>query len=204
MIGIISCGAGNIGSISRIIKLLGYSCEVISSSNDINKCSKLILPGVGHFSEGMNNLRKLGFDRALNKSVLVDKVPILGICLGMQLFCLSSEEGCSDGLGFIDAQVKKFKFPDLNGLKVPHMSWSEVRGVGDNALFPHSIIDEQRFYFVHSYFVEPTDSNIITGIANYGGDFCAAFQKNNIFGVQFHPEKSHRFGKALIKRFMEM
>jgi glutamine amidotransferase len=127
----------------------------------------------------------------------------MGICLGMQLLCLESEEGECSGLGLINAVVKKFVFPAGRNLKVPHMGWNVVSSTRENALLPNGT-EVQRFYFVHSYKVVAANSEIVIGTANYGGDFCAAFQKDNIFGVQFHPEKSHRFGMALMKRFVEL
>ena len=127
----------------------------------------------------------------------------MGICLGMQLLCRNSEEGSAAGLGLIDASVRKLRSETDQSFKVPHMGWNIVRTARPNLILPEGL-EEQRFYFVHSYKVVPSDPAVTIGTANYGGEFCVAFQKKNIFGVQFHPEKSHRFGMALMKRFVEL
>lgn len=201
-VGIISAGLGNIASIQRMLQRSGADWTLVSSPGDLANCEALILPGVGHFDEGIRALRKAGLIDVLSKLAFSGNIPILGICLGMQLLCRSSEEGNEPGLGFVDADVKKFQFLAHEKLKVPHMGWNLVYPASANQLLPCNEV-EQRFYFVHSYHVVPDDQSIVIGIANYGGDFCAAFQRNNIFGVQFHPEKSHRFGMALLKRFVE-
>lgn len=201
-VGIINAGLGNLASIQRMLERVGSSGKYISSRNEVAGCDALILPGVGHFDEGMRALRKADLFETIKKLGCEGKVPILGICLGMQLLCRSSEEGSEPGLGLIDADVKKFRFSTDEKLKVPHMGWNVVRPESSNVLISQSE-KEQRFYFVHSYKVIPDDPNVVIGTTNYGGDFCAAFQKDNIFGVQFHPEKSHRFGMALMKSFVE-
>lgn len=203
MISILDYGCGNVSSISRMICLLGGDASYISTAGEIETASKIILPGVGHFDRGMVSLNRHGLKEALYQQVLVKGTPVLGICLGMQLLCRTSEEGTEKGLGFLDADVRKFSFSPPQTLKVPHMGWNEVRVVRDN---PVLLTDgqEQRFYFVHSFHVVPDDLSVIIGSAEYGYEFCAAFQRGNIFGVQFHPEKSHRFGMALMKRFIEL
>ena len=203
VVGIINAGLGNVASIERMLERVGASGIYISSCKELIECDALILPGVGHFDEGIRALRKAELFEAIKKLGCDNKVPILGICLGMQLLCRGSEEGSESGLGLIDADVKKFQFSIEEKLKVPHMGWNVVQTVSSNPLIPHAQ-EEQRFYFVHSYQVVPDDPSVVIGAANYGGEFCAAFQKENIFGVQFHPEKSHRFGMALMKRFVEL
>lgn len=202
-IGIINAGLGNIKSIQRMLEQVGASGVLVSSPKEVIGCEALILPGVGHFDEGIRSLRSKDLIEIIKERVIDDNVLILGICLGMQLLTRGSEEGSEQGLGLIDAVVKKFQFIGGDSLKVPHMGWNVVKPVKSNKLIPLVEYD-QRFYFVHSYRVVPDDSGIIIGMANYGNDFCAAFQSENVFGVQFHPEKSHRFGKDLIKRFIEL
>lgn len=202
-ISIIDTGLGNIRSVSRMIQRVGGSPYLCSSPEDIVPGSKIILPGVGHYDHGVASLLAHGFDYSFWEHTAEQGNHILGICLGMQLLCRSSEEGTAKGLGLVEAEVKKFRFTSAQNLKIPHMGWNTVRSEKSNPLI---IKDERerRFYFVHSYKVVPDSTEITTGIANYGGDFCAAFSYKNIFGVQFHPEKSHQFGIELFKRFIEL
>lgn len=202
-VGIVSAGFGNVSSIRRMLERAGVSSVCVSSPKEFINLDALILPGVGNFGEGMRALRSADLIETLKTLVYVDNIPILGICLGMQLLCRNSEEGSDPGLGLIEAEVKKFRFTADKKLKVPHMGWNDVRPVSHNPLIPLTD-EEQRFYFVHSYRVVPDDPSIVIGTTNYGGEFCAAFQKDNIFGVQFHPEKSHRFGMELMKRFVQV
>ena len=203
MISIVDYGAGNIASISRLISYLGSTSKSSSNPEEILSAKKIILPGVGHFDHGMNSIKSLGLDKVLHQKIIDEGIPVLGICLGMQLLCQYSEEGNEKGIGFINAKVKRFRFSQNQKFKVPHMGWNVVYATKDNPLIP-PVNEEQRFYFVHSYHVVLEDPEITIGTANYGYEFCAAFQKDNIFGVQFHPEKSHRFGMMLIKRFLEL
>lgn len=200
-IGIINVGLGNVASILRMLDRVGSSGYYISSPEDCLESDALILPGVGHFDEVMRALRNAKLAESIEDRVLRANIPVLGICLGMQLLCRGSEEGSETGLGFIDADVRRFRFPTKVELKVPHMGWNVVRTKAFNPLLSEAG-DEQRFYFVHSYRVVPDDDSSVIGTTNYGGEFCAAFQKGHIFGVQFHPEKSHRFGMELLKRFV--
>jgi glutamine amidotransferase len=203
MIGIINLGLGNLKSIINVIDAIGGESLLISNPDDLIKFDKLILPGVGYFAEGVQKLKDTGFWNLILKEVIDNDKMLLGICLGMQLLCQHSEEGNVNGLGLVDATVKKFNFSDNLSLKVPHMGWNKVRISRENQLLPMDE-EERRFYFVHSYKVVPNKPDISIGQSDYGGEFCAAFQQGNVFGVQFHPEKSHRFGKALIKRFVEL
>ena len=200
---IIDYGLGNLASIRNMIRKAGGKSEISADPAKVASAEKLILPGVGHFAAGMQNLHNSGILPVFNEAFLKKKTPILGICLGMQLMAKHSEEGDVDGLGWFDAEIIRFRQEQMGTLKVPHMGWNLVHTTRDNNLIPFSD-EEKRFYFVHSYIVVPDNPNIIIGSTHYGGEFCAAFQSNNIFGVQFHPEKSHRFGMKLIKRFIEL
>lgn len=202
LIGLINYGVGNLGSVQRMIEKVGGQSALISNAADLTLVKKIILPGVGHYSEGVRALRSSAFWEPLLAYADDEKNALLGICLGMQLLCKHSEEGDIKGLGLVDAMVKKINFADQPSLKVPHMGWNKLRTTRENPLLPIDE-DERRFYFVHSYKVVPNNPDISIGQCNYGGEFCAAFQQSNVFGVQFHPEKSHRFGMALMKRFVE-
>lgn len=203
-VGILEVGISNIASVYRMIEKVGGVAEYISTSDQIYNADKIIIPGVGHFDKGMKSLYKNGIVEALYQRITVDKIPVMGICLGMQLLCNESEEGKEKGLSLIDADVKKFRFDSDKKLKIPHMGWNIVHSVRDNDLIPYMTNDEYRYYFVHSYHVVPNDPNLTIGIANYGGEFCAAIQSDNIYGVQFHAEKSHRFGMELMKKFIDI
>jgi glutamine amidotransferase len=203
VIGVIDCGIGNHASVHRMIQRVGGSSVSLSGPALFSSVDKVILPGVGHFDAGMSELVRHGFYDGIMEHTMQRQRPLLGICLGMQLLCSSSEEGHRPGIGLVNAQVIKFKFEAESKLKVPHMGWNTLVAAKDNPLLPISD-EEQRFYFVHSYKVVPGDPQTTIALANHGGEFCAAFQKENIFGVQFHPEKSHRFGMDLMKRFVEL
>ena len=195
---------GNIGSIQNMIKYLGFESIITSDVKEIETADKLILPGVGHFKSAMDNINRLGIVDVLRFKVLEEKTPILGICLGMQLLCSYSDEGGVPGLSFIDAQVKKFNFLDNEELKIPHMGWSKVELIKINSrLFKNSTSNE-KFYFVHSYFVSCTNGSDVLTKTNYGLKFDSSFEKENIFGVQFHPEKSHSFGINLFDNFLKL
>ncbi|MDI1235299.1 MAG: imidazole glycerol phosphate synthase subunit HisH [bacterium] len=201
MITIVNYGLGNLGSIENMLKNLGLT-EVRVSSNheEILNSDKLILPGVGAFDAGMERIVDSGLIQALNTAVLIDRKPVLGICLGMQLMCNGSEEGKLNGLGWIDADAVKFNFDSFE-MKVPHMGWNYVN-VLDKGL-EMCLPTPSKFYFVHSYFVKckRKEDEIIT--CNYGHEFVAGFKKDNIMGVQFHPEKSHKYGLAILKYFTD-
>lgn len=203
LVGVLDVGLGNIGSVQRMIFKVGGRSVLISKPEELDNVKKIILPGVGHFDEGMRKLRESSLIDRLIVKIKHDKMPILGICLGMHLLCRGSEEGELPGLGLIDADVKKFQFDELSSLKIPHMGWNSVVKLKESRLFAE-VSEEQRYYFVHSYKVVVDDPSIVSVEANYGGKFCAAFQQDNIYGVQFHPEKSHRFGMELIRSYVEL
>ncbi len=198
---IVDYGVGNVNSVANMIRHVGGTCDISSDPERILDAHKLILPGVGAFDAGMGALEERGLMNVLSKAVLDRGIPVLGICLGMQLMTRSSQEGSLPGLGWIDGDVRKFSF-DNSKLKVPHMGWNTVNIPRDNPLIVPE--DRQRFYFVHSYYVSCDNESDVIAKCHYGHDFVAAFARGNVFGVQFHPEKSHRFGMALLRRFMEL
>lgn len=203
MIFIVNYGLGNLSSVLNMVTKVGGKASIVSDPDILNEANKLILPGVGAFDQGISNLHNSKWIDALNEAVLVRRVPILGICLGMQLMCKSSEEGNLPGLGWINADVKRFQFSKNSNLKIPHMGWNTVNIIKPNPLITLEE-DEQRFYFVHSYHVVCNNPQDVLATANHGYDITAAFSHDNIYGVQFHPEKSHRFGMALMKNFIEL
>lgn len=204
MIYIINYGLGNIGSIVNMLKRNQVDFCVAEKPQDLKESTKLILPGVGSFNDGMMLLKKNLWIDQLSELVLEKKIPILGICLGMQLMTKESEEGSEKGLGWINGEVKKFVFDDPK-IKIPHMGWNNVSSCNDTyGLFAGLSDNEMRFYHVHSYFVSLEDQSEQLAITNYHGIFTSAFQKENIFGVQFHPEKSHKFGKQLLLNFSKI
>jgi glutamine amidotransferase len=202
MIVIVDYKMGNLGSISNIIKKIGHSSIISSDIETIKKAKKIILPGVGSFDKAMENLKELNLIEILNEKALVEKVPFLGICLGMQLLTKHSEEGNVAGLGWIDAEVKKFELSDFPTLKIPHMGWNEVEISSQNPLCDE-LYENARFYFVHSFYVACYKKENILMRTQFGRPFDSAIHNNNIMGVQFHPEKSHKFGMKLFKNFIE-
>lgn len=198
MIVIVDYGMGNLGSIVNMFKKIGIKSCISNVPEIIEDASKLLLPGVGAFDRAMECIEVSGLRSVLDEQVLVKKKPILGICLGMQLLTRSSEEGKLPGLSWIPAKTKHF--PSLPGLRVPHMGWNQVFHNNWSKL-TFELPKDNRFYFVHSYFVQTESQEHSILKCHYGIDFDAAIQKDNIFGVQFHPEKSHRFGMQLLKNF---
>lgn len=198
MIVIVDIGMGNLGSIQNMFKRIKVEAKASSDPSEIDKASKLVLPGVGAFDNAMQSLHEHGLIDVLNKKVIKDRTPILGICLGMQLLGTESEEGRMMGLGWINAQTVRFQM-NSNGLKIPHMGWNTVEVKGDPGIFAG--IDEPRFYFVHSYhLVSNVGSDVLT-TTHYGYDFISSVHHENIWGTQFHPEKSHKFGMKLFSNF---
>jgi imidazole glycerol-phosphate synthase subunit HisH len=204
MLTIIDYGIGNLSSIKNMLKKVGLTdCVISKEVADIERADKLILPGVGHFDYGMRQLRAAPFFDALNQRVLHDKVPVLGICLGAQLLTKSSEEGEEQGLGWIDAQTVRFDSQKMpSALKVPHMGWSDVQFNPKSKLFD-GVEEVPRFYFVHTFHLvcnDPTDAAVQ---CNYGYEFTAGIERGNILGMQFHPEKSHRFGMKIVENYIK-
>ncbi len=198
MIAILDYGVGNLKSIYNMFRKVGMEVMITSNVDKVTRADKYLLSGVGSFDCGITQLKQAPFFEQLQKEVLVNKKPILGICLGMQLLTHSSEEGKEKGLGWIDAKTVHFDLVDKS-LAVPHMGWNEVNPVSEQNLFRN--LQENRFYFVHSYYVVCKKEENILATSNYGNDFTCSIGKENIYGVQFHPEKSHRFGMQLLKNF---
>ncbi len=196
---------GNLGSIRNMLHHIGKQSVISGNASEIRQADKLILSGVGAFDHGMQRIRDSGLLSVLTDRATADKVPILGICLGMQLFTRSSEEGSLAGLGWLSASTVRFR-PDPAGpvpLKIPHMGWNLVHVEKDSRLF-RGMNEPPRFYFVHSYHVVCEEKGDVVGTTQYGTDFVSAVEKENLFGVQFHPEKSHKFGMKLLENFAEI
>jgi glutamine amidotransferase len=185
-----------------MLSFLGIEAVISDDLNILKKADRLFLPGVGHFVHGMNQLDSLGISDIIKEHALTVQRPILGICLGMQLMTNFSEEDNVDSLGLIHAKTKKFQMQDKS-LKIPHMGWNEVSWKIESLIL-NSLSEKPRYYFVHSYFVECNKKDDVLGTTHYGQDFVSAFQHGNIIGMQFHPEKSHKFGMELLKNFTKL
>jgi len=199
MIVIIDYGMGNLRSVQKAFERIGVPVKISGISDDIHTAEKLVLPGVGHFKQGMQNIKSRGLFDSLNSAVQDKKIPILGICLGMQLMTEFSEEGDCDGFGWIKGRTQRFSFVS-NGLKIPHMGWNNLLIKKNDSLY-NGITADNFFYFVHSYFISCDNEEDILAESNYGNKFVSSFQKGNIFGCQFHPEKSHDSGLKILKNF---
>jgi glutamine amidotransferase len=199
MITIIDYGMGNLGSVYNMFKRVGVKSQISSDIKEIEKADKLLLPGVGAFDNAIKRLKEMDLIPVLNYKALEQKIPILGICLGMQLLTNGSEEGKEKGLGWIAADTLKFNFED-NRLKIPHMGWNTVTQ-SNKSVLTDNLPEEPRFYFVHSYYVKVKDEKNSILKTNYGLEFDSAIQNGNIFGTQFHPEKSHKFGMKIFENF---
>ena len=200
MIVIVDYGVGNVGSVHNMLRKCGVRARVSGRPEEIAAADKLILPGVGHFGRGMGQLQATGLVPLLTEQACVVRKPVLGICLGMQMMVRGSEESELPGLGWVDGYTHRF--PDLPELLVPHMGWNLVNPAAGAKLFSAPGVEpRERFYFVHSYHVHVADDRAIAASCRYGVEFTAAFEIGNLFGVQFHPEKSHHFGIALLRRF---
>ncbi len=200
MIAIIDYNMGNLGSIENMIKKVGGQSIITSDVEIISGASGIILPGVGSFDTGVDNLKKNNLFDPIKELAISAKRPFLGICLGMQLMTNNSEEGKNNGLGLIKAEAIKFK--EETDKKVPYMGWNVVEKTKSSVLFKN-FVETPRFYFAHSYYVKCFEEQYVTGRSIYGQVFDSAFEKGNIMGVQFHPEKSHRFGITLIECFLK-
>lgn len=203
MLAIINYGLGNLSSIQNMCRRLGIDATVTADPATIANASKLLLPGVGHFKRGMENLNNSGLRSLLDDLVLEKKKPVLGICLGAQLMTKHSEEGDVDGLGWVDATTVRFDSSRINGLKIPHMGWSEITVTDQNPLWSN-LPAAPRFYFVHTYHFLFQEVSEVSATCSHSYDFACAFQKENIFGTQFHPEKSHKFGMRVLENFNKL
>jgi imidazole glycerol-phosphate synthase subunit HisH len=202
LIVIVDHGMGNLGSVSNMLRKLGADSVRSAESDSIRRADKIILAGIGAFDGAAERLAELGLVDVLNEMVLDRKVPVLGVCLGMQLMARSSEEGSQSGLGWLNADVRRFSFPPDAGLPVPHMGWEVVKPTRRSPLFNGD--DEVRFYFSHAYHLVCHESEDVVATATYGYEFAAAVHHGNILGTQFHPEKSHVFGAEVYRRFIRL
>jgi glutamine amidotransferase len=203
VITIVDYGTSNLGSMQNMLKKLGAASKIAATPEDLQDAQKIIVHGVGSFDAGMRKLLQSGMVPVLNEKVLVERVPTLGVCLGMQLMTGGSEEGELPGLGWIGARTLRFDQRTDPGLKVPHMGWNEVSAVKHCALIAE-IPQEPRFYFAHSFYVCcDTPEDVLLKVSYGSGTFAAAFQRDNLMGAQFHPEKSHRYGMWFLRNFVE-
>ncbi len=202
MIGILNTGFGNINSIKNIYYEYQIPCTIVEGKNDIAGLSKIILPGIGSFDTLIEKINKMEIVSELNNFVLYEKKPVLGICIGMQIFFERSDEGKNKGFGWINGKIEKL---DIKGVRLPHMGWNKVFNTKENPLFKN-IKDGSSFYFLHSYANTYNEINCMDGtvFTNYGKKFVSAICQNNIFGVQFHPEKSHKNGIQLLLNFSKL
>jgi glutamine amidotransferase len=203
MISVLNFGMGNLGSIVNMLRKVGAKSTLVETSQELEKAEKIILPGVGSFDHGMVLLHERGLVKALKQKVMEDRVPILGICLGMQLFGNSSEEGKLPGLSFIKAHCVKFNLSQFEKMKIPHMGWNGIMPTRESRIL-RGLDLKSRFYFVHSYHLVCDEPDSVLAESEYGDRFVSMVQKDNITGVQFHPEKSHRFGMNFLKNFSEL
>jgi len=199
MIAIIDYDIGNVSAVANMLQRLGVPCRVTAQVDEVLQAERIILPGNGAFDACMRNLRATGLIPILEQQVLQRGVPLLGICVGAQMLGSRSAEGSEPGLGWIDMRVERF--PSLPGLRIPHMGWNRVQGVQPAHPLARGMVADARFYFVHSYFMLPQNPSDILLQTHYGIDFAAGVARGHIAGVQFHPEKSHRFGKQLLAAF---
>jgi len=199
-IAIVDYGMGNLRSIANMLHHIGAPAEITGDLDAIRSAERLILPGVGSFAAGMQNIEERGLRSVLEERVLEARVPVLGICLGMQLLGKRSAEGDAEGLGWLDAESKRFNFEERPDLKIPHMGWNLVDVAKPSSLFEEGAL-EPRFYFVHSYHFVCADRSDVLCTTHHGHDFVSGVERDNIRGVQFHPEKSHKFGMRLLAGF---
>lgn len=200
MIVIVDYGMGNLGSVKNMFKRIGVESIISSDPKIIENSTKILLPGVGAFDAAVQALLDSGLKDLLYEQVIVRKKPILGICLGMQLLTKGSEEGVLPGLGWVDAYTHKFNFKDNSNLKVPHMGWNHIFVTKSNELL-RELPTESKFYFVHSYYVKCLNRNNVLATTLYGDHFHSVINHENIYGAQFHPEKSHKYGMRLLENF---
>ena len=197
---IVNYGVGNLTSIQNMLKKSGIQAVISGSADEIASASKILLPGVGHFDNCMQKLNESGLRHLIENRAMIEKIPVLGICVGLQMFMEDSEEGSEKGLAWIKGNTIRFK-PDLmeKEEKIPNMGWLDTKKIKESAILKE--LEDARFYFTHSFHVAPTNNEVKLVTAHYGYDFTAAIEHENLIGVQFHPEKSHRFGMQLLKNF---
>jgi glutamine amidotransferase len=202
MIAILDYGIGNVNSIRNMLKKIGVDATLTNNVDEINDCEKIILPGIGNFDHCMKMIKQAEFYPYLNDWVLIDKKPLLGVCVGHQMLFESSEEGSENGLGYLKGKVVKFDFENqfTREFRVPHMEWNEIL-INKNSGMTEGLNSESKFYFVHSYYCVPMDESDILFSTDYGFQFVSAVERGNIIGVQFHPEKSHKYGMQLYSNF---
>jgi imidazole glycerol-phosphate synthase subunit HisH len=204
LITIVDYGLGNITAFLNLYRRFNVEARTATSAEALEGATKLILPGVGHFDHAMARLEESGMREPLDRLAVEQGVPVLGVCVGMQMLARDSDEGTRPGLGWIQGRVRAFaSWAPTERLPLPHMGWNDVRAVGRNPLFD-GLAEDARFYFLHSYFFECDDPAQVVAVADYGADFGCAVGAGNIWGVQFHPEKSHHFGTRLLKNFADM
>lgn len=204
MIGIIDYGLGNRQALINVYNSMNIKSKIVKSEADLLGVTKFILPGVGSFDYAMQLFEQSGMRQPIEQLVLCDKIPVLGICVGMQMLAKSSEEGELPGLGWVEGTVKKFDLSAMTGdIRLPHMGWNDVKPLTEGGLF-NKPKQDWTFYFLHSFFFECYDQANILAVSDYGGKFTSAVQNGNVFGVQFHPEKSHHFGSQLLINFSEI
>jgi glutamine amidotransferase len=203
VITIVDYGLGNTDAFLNVYKRLNVRARRATNAAELKGANRIILPGVGHFDRAMRQLNDSGMRPVLEDLVRHRRLPLLGVCVGMQMLAHGSDEGTEPGLGWIDGRVRAFaSWAPARHLQSPHMGWNDVRPTQDNRLFGQADQD-MRFYFLHSYFFECAHAEAVLAVAEYGAEFGCAVQHGNIFGVQFHPEKSHRFGTQLLRNFAE-
>lgn len=204
MITIIDYGVGNVFAFQNVFKRLNIPTKIAKSAEDLENVSRLILPGVGHFDYAISQLNNSGMRNRLDELVLAEKLPVIGICVGMQMMSKNSDEGDLEGLCWLDACVKKFDESNISHhTKLPHMGWNDVIPNNNHPLF-QGLEHHAIFYFLHTYYFECSNNKNIIAKTDYGGTFASGVQQDNIFGIQFHPEKSHSYGEKLLENFAKL
>ena len=204
MITIIDYGVGNVFAFQNVFNRLNIPSKIAKSVDDLISASKLILPGVGHFDYAMSQLNKSGMRDRLDELVLIEKIPVIGICVGMQMMAHKSDEGTLDGLCWIDACVKKFDEATINHhTKLPHMGWNDVIPIKNHPLYK-GLEQEAIFYFLHSFYFKCSNQKNSISKTDYGINFSSSVQQDNVYGIQFHPEKSHSYGERLLENFAKL
>jgi imidazole glycerol-phosphate synthase subunit HisH len=203
LISVVDYGVANLGSMLNMLRKLGVEAERVSSPEQLAAAEKIVLPGIGAFDQGMSALAERGLVEPLRSKVITERAPILGVCLGMQMLGAGSEEGELGGLGLVAATCRRFRPPAGSALKVPHMGWNRITPRRASPLLA-GLDAQSRFYFVHSYHVCCEDPDDVLAVSSYGGEFVSVISRQNIFGVQFHPEKSHRFGMTVLRNFASL